>query len=145
MVMKILFALLVIHLLYAGITASERARLKTDDYRKISRFLSLYQDDHMPIYMDGYASLYVDIYASGTLNLIRIENLTEKTPPQKGLAIIDGSHFVVDNKDYRKKMPCWYFDPPDNWILLGTVKNKPTNSIYDTYDPKIFYITKKKQ
>lgn len=143
-VMKLLLGLFILHLLYAGITTIERTKFKTDDYRKISRFLSLYQNDHMPIYMDGYTSLFVDIYSSETVNIKRIENLTELTPPQEGLVIIDGSLFVVNNKDYRKKMPPWYFDPPDNWILLGTVKNKPTNSIYDSYDPKIYYIPKPK-
>jgi hypothetical protein len=140
--MKLVFGILIVHLLYAGMSATERARFKTEDYRKISRFLSLYQDEHIPIYMDGFTSLFVDIYSSGTVHFIKIEDLAGMNPPQNGLVVKDGSLFVVNNADYIKKMPSWYHHPPDNWILLGTVKNKPTNTIYDTFDPKIFYISR---
>jgi hypothetical protein len=140
-----LFIVLLVNLTWLGTKAVESARMHTEDFRKIARFLlklDLKRDDI--IYTDFLNGDYIEIYTKGKLTILR-PKLREKNifadmpEPQNGILIKEGSRAAVELKEYLSTMPQWYLSPPNHWQLLMTIKGTKTD-VYESFDPQIYKI-----
>jgi hypothetical protein len=140
-----LLILLVIHLFWIGTKAVNMARLHTEDFREIARFLlkpDLKSDEI--VYTDFLSGDFIEIYAKGKLTVkkanIQGPNIFTNMPaPEKGILIKDGSRAAVELTEFRATMPQWYLSPPNYWQLLATVTGRNID-VYGTFDPLIYKI-----
>jgi len=140
-VITFLFVLLLIHLSWLGTKAVNTTKIRTEDFKEITRFLSsleLKSDDI--IYTDGLTANFVEIYTKGNLIIQRANNFQIPNLPEKGFLVADGSKYIFQQPEYRRALPQWFLDPPPaHWPLLYTVRGKNIG-IYKDFDPKIYRI-----
>jgi hypothetical protein len=140
-VIILLFTLLCAHLIWIGTKAVDTVKIRTEDFKKITRYLlnlELTSDDI--IYTDTLTANFIRLYSEESLN---VEKVTFQEPkleqPGKGILVVDGSWYAVMIPGYRNSMPDWSLSPPAHWPLLHTVRGRKIEQ-YKDFDPKIYRI-----
>jgi len=134
-----LFIILFIHLSWLGTKAVNTAKIHTEDFKEITKFLMNLRDGDV-IYTDTLTRNFIELYSKEGLN---VKNVTFQKPkpslPKKGILVADGSWYVIKLPQYRSSMPEWSLSPPQYWPLLHTVHGKKVE-MYEEFDPKIYRI-----
>jgi len=140
-VLIFLFILLLIHLSWLGTRAVNIAKIHTEDFKEITKFLmNLELKDNDIIYTDNLTENFIEIYSKGRLKFPeRFDKFIMPNPPGKGIIVADVSWYVFLLPEYRIKLPGWYLNPPAHWQLLYTVYGKDVG-MYKDFDPKIYRI-----
>ncbi len=140
-VMISLFGVLLIHLFWFGTSAVKMVRVRTADFKKITKVLldlQLKEDD--VIYTDDLTANFIAVYSKESLKIKNLNHSGMTIPPEKGILVVDGSWYIVKLADYRKAIPAWFLaPPPPHWQLLYTIPGKNI-WYYKEFDPKIYRV-----
>jgi hypothetical protein len=136
-----LFIVLLVHLFYSGTSAVKMVRIRTEDFKEITKILldlKLKKDD--VIYTDDLTANFIKVYSKDNLTIKNLNHSGMNNPPEEGIVIVDGSWYVAKLDDYRMTIPAWFSAPiPPQWQLLYTVPGKNIGD-YKDFDPKIYRI-----
>jgi hypothetical protein len=136
-----LFVILLIHLFWSGTSAVRMVRVRTEDFKRITKFiLSLKLKESEMVYTDDLTANFIELYSKGSLKVRKLNYSKISNPPEEGILVVDGSWYIVKLDDYRKTIPAWFLNPPpDRWQLLYTV---PGQNIwfYEEFNPKIYRV-----
>ncbi len=128
-----------LHLVYTGAQAVSAARSDTRDFRGITSFLIPRAGDES-VYLDGHSKMYVRLFSRHRLNLHSVDDRYSAPQPKGGYVVADGWRRIIEDEPYRASLPKWFLDPPRQWELIHVVTGPETMSIFDRYDPKIYFI-----
>ncbi len=137
-VLIFLFVLLLIHLSWLGTKAVNTAKIHTEDFKEITKFLMNLRDGDV-IYTDTLTRNFIELYSKNSLRIRIVNYFPEPYPPEKGILVKDGSWYTILLPEYRERMPAWSLSPPAHWPLIHTVRGKKVET-YGEFDPKIYRI-----
>jgi hypothetical protein len=136
-----LFIVLLIHLFWFGTSAVKMVRLRTQDFKEITKFiLNLKLKEGELIYTDDMTANFIRLYSKERLTVEKLNYSKISNPPAEGIIVVDGSWYTVKLDDYRNTTPPWFSaPPPPDWQLLYTVRGENI-WYYKEYDPKIYRV-----
>jgi 4-amino-4-deoxy-L-arabinose transferase-like glycosyltransferase len=125
---------------YYLINVVEVHNTRVADFKNIYNYLKT--TENKTIYADFGSLPYLDFYFGYKRKIIALETVSNVTEIKDSFVVINGSSMVATDINIRSKLPEFMLNPPKKWKLIKVIEG-PKIGIFETFDPKIYYVPNK--